>query len=62
LDGRKGIRPVKTDWWSAAMVDWWSAAMVDWWSAAMVICLERSTDMHMAQLMLLPFTVCLLLQ
>ena len=30
--GRKGIRPVKTEWWGAGMV----------------ICLERSEDLHMA--------------
>ena len=32
LGGRKGIRPVKTEWWGAGMV----------------ICLERSADLHMA--------------
>ena len=41
LGGRKGIRPVKTEWWGAGMV----------------ICLERGADLHMAQLMLLPVTV-----
>ena len=41
LGGRKGIRPVKTDWWGAGMV----------------ICLERGADLHMAQLMPLPLTV-----
>jgi len=35
----------------------------EWWSTGMVICLERDADLHMAQLMPLPFTVsCLLLQ
>ena len=41
LGGRKGIRPVKTDWWGAGMV----------------ICLEQDADLHMAQLMPLPLTV-----
>ena len=41
LGGRKGIRPVKTEWWGAGMV----------------ICLERDADLHMAQLMPLLLTV-----
>jgi len=41
LGGRKGIRPVKTEWWGAGMV----------------ICLERGADLHMAQLMALPLTI-----
>ena len=41
LGGRKGIRPVKTEWWDAGMV----------------ICLERGANLHMAQLMPLPLTV-----
>ena len=41
LGGRKGIRPVKTEWWGAGVV----------------ICLERRADLHMAQLMPLPLTV-----
>ena len=43
LGGRKGIRPVE----------------IEWWGAGVVICLEmvRGTDLHMAQLMPLPFTV-----
>ena len=41
LGGRKGIRPVKTQWWGAGVV----------------ICLERGADLHMAQLMPLPLTV-----
>jgi len=41
LGGRKGIRPVKTDWWGAVMV----------------ICLGRGAGLHMAQLMPLPLTV-----
>jgi len=42
LGGRKGIRPVKTEWWGAGMV----------------ICLERCADLYMAQLMQLSLTVC----
>ena len=30
----------------------------EWWSASMVICLERGADLHLAQLMPLPLTVC----
>ena len=41
LGGRKGIRPVK----------------IEWWGASMVICLELGGDLHMAQLMPLPLTV-----
>ena len=41
LGGRKGIRPVKTEWWGAGMV----------------VCLERGADLHTAQLMPLPLTV-----
>jgi len=41
LGGRKGIRPVKTEWWGAGMV----------------ICLEWGADLHMAQLMPLPLIV-----
>jgi len=41
LGDRKGIRPVKTEWWGAGVV----------------ICLERGADLHMAQLMPLPLTV-----
>ena len=41
LGGRKGIQPVKTEWWGAGMV----------------ICLEQGADLHMAQLMPLPLTV-----
>jgi len=41
LGGRKGIRPVKTEWWGAGVV----------------ICLEQDADLHMAQLMPLPLTV-----
>ena len=40
LGGRKGIRPVKTEWWGAGVV----------------ICLERGADLHTAQLMPLPLT------
>ena len=41
LADRKGIRPVKTEWWGAGVV----------------ICLEQGADLHMAQLMPLPLTV-----
>ena len=41
LGGRKGIRPVKTEWWGAGVV----------------ISLEQGADLHMAQLMPLPLTV-----
>jgi len=40
LGGRKGIRPVKKQWWSAGVV----------------VCLEQGADLHMAKLMLLPLT------
>jgi len=42
LGSRKGIRPVKTEWWGAGVV----------------ICLDRVADLHMAQLMPQPLTVC----
>jgi len=41
LGGRKGILPVKTEWWGGGVV----------------ICLELGADFHMAQLMPLPLTV-----
>jgi len=41
LGGRKGIRPVKNEWWGTGMV----------------VRLERDADLHMAQLMPLPLTV-----
>jgi len=41
LGGRKGIWPVKTEWWVAGVV----------------ICLEQGADLHVAQLMPLPLTV-----
>jgi len=41
LGGRKGIQPVKTEWWGAGMV----------------VCLGRGADLHMSQLMPLPLTV-----
>ena len=41
LGGRKGIRPVKTEWWGAGVV----------------ICLERGADLHTTQLMPLPLTI-----
>ena len=31
---------------------------LEWWGAGLVICLERDADLHMAQLMPLPLTVC----
>jgi len=42
LGGRKGIRPAKK---------------TEWWGVGVVICLERGADLHMDQLMPLPFTV-----
>ena len=39
--GRKGIRPVNTEWPGAGVV----------------VCLERGADLHMAQLIPLPLTV-----
>jgi len=41
LGGRKGIRPVKTEWWGAGVV----------------ICLELGADWHVAQLMPLSLNV-----
>jgi len=41
LGSRKGIRPVKNEWWGVGVVVW----------------LERGADLHMAQLMPLPLTV-----
>jgi len=41
LGGRKGIRPVKTQWWGAGVA----------------VCLEQGADLHMAQLMPLPLTI-----
>ena len=41
LGGRKGIWPVKTEWWGVGVV----------------ICLERGADLQMAQLMSLPLSV-----
>jgi len=38
LGGRKGVQPVKNEWWGAGMV----------------ICLEQGAELHMAQLMPLP--------
>jgi len=42
LGGRKGIQPIKTEWWGAGVL---------------LICLQRGADLHMAQLMPLPLTV-----
>jgi len=41
LDDRKGIRPVKTQWWGAGVV----------------ICLEQGGNLHTAHLMPLPLTL-----
>jgi len=41
LGGRKGIRPVKTEWWDVGMAMW----------------LGQGADLHIAQLMSLPLTV-----
>ena len=41
MGGRKGIQPVKTEWWGDGVV----------------ICLERGADLHTAQLMPLPLNV-----
>jgi len=41
LGGRKGIQPVKTEWWDAGVV----------------MCLGQGADLHMAQLMPLPLTI-----
>jgi len=41
LGGKKGIWPIKTEWWGAGMV----------------ICLGQNADLHMAQMMPLPLTV-----
>jgi len=41
MGGRKGIWPVKTQWWGAGAV----------------VSLEQGADLHMAQLMPLPLTV-----
>jgi len=41
LGGRKGIWPVKSEWWGAGVV----------------VCLEQGADLHMAQLMSWPLTV-----
>jgi len=36
---------------------WPACKKLEWWGAGMVICLQRSADLHMAQLMPLPLTV-----
>jgi len=41
LGDRKGIRPVKNEWWGVGVV----------------VCLERGADLHMAQRITLPLTV-----
>jgi len=30
----------------------------EWWGSGVVVCLEQGADLHMAQLMPLPLTVC----
>jgi len=30
----------------------------EWWGVGMIICLERGANLHMAQLMPLPLTLC----
>ena len=42
---------------------WWqeghpACKKTEWWVAGVVICLEQGADLHMAQLMPLPLTVC----
>jgi len=34
------------------------ACKQQWWGAGVVVCLEQGADLHMAQLMPLPLTVC----
>jgi len=34
------------------------AKKLEWWGTGVVICLEQGADLHMAQLMPLPLTVC----
>ena len=41
MDGTKGIRPVKTEWWGAGVV----------------ICLGQGADLHTAQVIPLPLTI-----
>jgi len=41
LGGRKGIQPLKTEWWDVGVV----------------LCLGQGADLHMAQLMPLPLTI-----
>ena len=36
-----------------------SVSMPEWWGAGVVICLERGTDLHVAQLMPLPLSLSL---
>ena len=43
LVGRQKVRP--------------ACKKLEWWGAGVVICLERSADLHVAQLMPLPLTV-----
>jgi len=38
-------------------VGWAAGRAYEWWGAGLVICMERGTDLHMAQLMPLPLTV-----
>ena len=34
------------------------ACKKQWWGAGVVVCLEQGADLHIAQLMPLPLTVC----
>ena len=34
-----------------------SRLLAEWWGAGVVICLDRSADLHMVQLMPLPLTI-----
>ena len=58
LPGWAGTRKVKPIWilLKQETVSG-SGTTADWWVAGIVICLERGADLHLAQLMPLPFTV-----
>ena len=40
------------------LISFTTGRLVAWWGAGMVICLDQGADLHMAQLMPLPLTVC----
>jgi len=42
-------------WWQEGYL---ACKKTECWGAGMVICLEQGADLHMAQLMPLPLTVC----